>query len=83
MRRRAALEQERKKPIFTANLATHFSRFNHQYIIMSPSQVFTLDETGLSTITISHGKAKSYMNAAGRKNLLDLSFASNSDHIFP
>ena len=84
MRRRAALEQKRKTAMSPHNMAMHFARLKKAYTrfeIVSPAQVFNIDESGVSTRTGGRGKGKAAMNAEGRSNAVELEFSSNAEHV--
>ena len=84
MRRRAALEQRRKMAMSPRNMAMRFARLQHvyrNYLIVSPAQVFNIDESGVSSRSGGMGKGKAAMLASGRSNAVDLEFTGNAEHL--
>ena len=84
MRRRAALEQQRKLAMNPRTLAMHYARLKQAYVkykIVSPAQVFNIDESGVSGRTGGRGKGKAAMRASGRSNSVELEFAGNAEHL--
>ena len=66
------------------NLALHYARIQlayKRYEIVSPKQVFNIDESGCSARTGGRGKSKAIMRAKVRSNCTDLEFAANAEHL--
>lgn len=83
-RRRASLEQQRKLSMCPRTMAMHFARLVRAYIffnIVSPRQVFNIDESGVSSRTGGRGKGKAVMRSKGRSNSVELEFAGNAEHL--
>ena len=84
MRRRAPLEQRRKMAMSPEVLAAHYARLKNaykHYKILSPAQVFNIDESGVSARSGGRGKGKAAMAANGRSNAVELEFSANAEHV--
>lgn len=84
VRRRANLEESRANAMSPENIAEHMVRIGKIYMhfnIKHSSQVFNLDESGVSVRSANRGRSKAIFSSGRRTNCVDLKWSGNAEHV--